>query len=250
MNVGKIGVTNAVVPQSVGFKGEEPAVSEKPEKKSHLGRNLLITGLVAAAGVGIYLATKRKSKGAADKVEQGTKKLTDAAKKALSDAENAASKKVSDARVANKIDNVNSEIAELESRVSDEAHYYGQKYYEDLLETDAIVKAGKTTQNQMANLTKEASDKRVSNHIDNIIKAVEKKPMPETKKADFEFALAEQKREKEMKSKIYSAQANFIQKQAEGLEGRISTTGHANRQADLEAAVLAETAKEKAARLV
>lgn len=69
MNVSKIGVTNAVIPQTIGFKGEEPAVAENPQKESHTGRNLLITGLIAAAGVGIYLATKGKGKGAAGAAE-------------------------------------------------------------------------------------------------------------------------------------------------------------------------------------
>lgn len=69
MNVGKIGVTNAVIPQTIGFKGEEPQLAEQPKKESHTGRNILITALLAAAGVGIYIATKGKGKGATEPVE-------------------------------------------------------------------------------------------------------------------------------------------------------------------------------------
>lgn len=80
MNVGKIGVTNSVVPQSVGFKGEEPAVAEKSSDKSKSGNKGLLLGLtslaaVALAGVALHQRSSLK------KLADEGKKLADEGKK-------------------------------------------------------------------------------------------------------------------------------------------------------------------------
>lgn len=80
MNVGKIGVTNAVVPQSVGFKGEEPAVAEKSSDKSKSGSKGLLLGLtsiaaIALAGVALHQRSSLK------KLAEEGKKLTEEGKK-------------------------------------------------------------------------------------------------------------------------------------------------------------------------